>query len=54
MLVSVLTRERRLLLMVLLLDFKLNSTNTLLLLRAACKEGQILSPAKAIGKETHE
>lgn len=53
-LLSVLTRDRLLLRMVLLLDFMLKSTNTLLLLRAECKEGQILSPAKATGKKTHK
>lgn len=53
-LVSMLTRERLLLRMVLLLDFMLKSTNTLALLRATCKEGQILSPAKATGKDGHE
>lgn len=48
-LVSMLTRERLVLRMVLLLDFVLKSTNTLALLRATWKEGQILSPARATG-----
>lgn len=46
-LVSMLTRERLMLIMVLLFDFALKSTNTLPLLRASWKEGQMLSPAKA-------
>lgn len=53
-LVSVLTRERLELRMVLMLDFVLKSTKTLALLRAMWKEGHILSPAKATGKEEQE
>lgn len=51
-LVCVLTSERLVLRMVLMLDFMLKSTKTLALLSAMWKEGQILSPAKA-RKEMH-
>lgn len=53
-LVSVLTRERMVLRTVLLLDFVLKSTNTLALLRATWKEGQILSPAKATREDAQK
>lgn len=51
-LVSVLIRERLVLRMAPLLDFVLKSTNTLALLRATWKEGQILSPAKVYPMHT--
>lgn len=51
-LVSVLTRDRlKWRVVVVALDFVLKSTNTLALLRATWKEGQILSPAKAAGND---
>lgn len=53
-LVSVLMRERLIWRMALLLLLVVKSTNTLALLRATWKEGQILRPAKAAGQNAEK